>query len=180
MHTPWSDVELVDLEIGRHDWATLYCGCLGFAGHLASRLSRLARATTEEEASVDGIHALTESQSIVTATLPVVSVALAALADDVQEPARRRFAELILGVLCSDGQELTPEFDGRDVLVECEDMVRGALWLLYREVLSATSVGTGSYAFEILSIVENDKQRLELVGTLAGQRIAADLRHPPR
>ncbi|WP_354642661.1 hypothetical protein [Kitasatospora camelliae] len=169
-------MELLEIEVERHDWASMRCGCGQPAEHLAQEFRRLA---LEDGPPMDGgelsDHVTTPGSLLLEPALPTVSVLLAALADEVPPPHRFGLLEALLFILSAEGQD--PSLPRETDLVEqCEEAVRAGLWLLYREVLSGESVGAASYAFEILSLVESDRERLGRVRAAAGERISWDLR----
>lgn len=169
--------EIVELEIARYDWDALRCGCGGSAAHVAAELLTLARAGTEDDARFEVLegHAMTP-EVLLEPALPVVSVALAALADQVSPPARFTFLEMLLLIVSAESQPSELALLGRDLPGECRAAARAGLWLLYAEVFSGGSVGSSSYAYEILTIVEEDPDRLERVRDAAGDRLSWDLR----
>jgi hypothetical protein len=170
-------VELVELEIARHDWAALPCGCGRSAAHVAADLSRMARATAPEDADIELLSGHVFIPSVLyEPAVPAVSVALAALADDVAPPAREGFLELLLMLSSGEGQDTDAAARGRDLPAECIAAIRPGVWLLYSEVFSASSVGAAGHAYETLTLVETDADRLARVQTAAGDRLPWDLR----
>lgn len=170
-------MELVELEVARYDWDSLRCGCGGTAAHVAGELLALARAGAEDEARfevLDG-HIMTP-EVLLEPALPVVSVALAALAGPASAPARLAFLETLLLIVSAEGQPAELALAGRDLPGECRAAARGGLWLLYGEVFSGRSVGASSYAYEALTIIEEDPDRLERAREAAGDRLSWDLR----
>ncbi|MFF3068862.1 hypothetical protein [Kitasatospora sp. NPDC057936] len=170
-------MELVDIEIGRHDWDALHCGCGAPAGHLAGALARLARARSDEEARLDGIDGHAWIPSVVMEpSVPVVSVALAAITDDVSPAARRAFLEIVLNLVGDEGQWEGATAQGRSLPEECRQAARAGLWTLYAEVLSGRSLDSAAYAFEILDLIEEDEERLHRMQEAAGDRLPSDVR----
>lgn len=166
-------MDLVAGEIARRDWRSLRCGCGNPADHLARDLLVLARADDEEEIRFDvtGGHVMLPSV-LMEPSLPVVSVALAALADTTSVPARHQFLETLLFILSAEAQAREPALRGRDLLDECRTAARPGIWLLYREVSSGATVGAASMAYEILTLLDEDLDRLERVRAAAGARLS--------
>ncbi|MDO3700958.1 hypothetical protein Q3W71_04605 [Micromonospora sp. C28SCA-DRY-2] len=167
--------EIVELEIARNDWDALRCGCGGSAAHVAEELLALARAEDDARFEVLEGHVMTP-EVLLEPALPVVSVALAALADRVAPPARLKFLEMLLLIVSAESQSAELALLGRDLPGECRSAAATGLWLLYSEVFAGASVGSSSYAYEILTIIEEDPDRLERVREAAGDRLSWDLR----
>lgn len=170
-------MKLVELEIARHDWPGEHCACGRSAEHVAEDLRRLAGA---EESSGLGTEVF-EGHVFVSSfvhepAVPVVSVALAALADDVSDYARTKFLELLLFLLGDDGQSERAAEEGRNLAAECAAAAEPGIWLLYSEVFSGRSVDSAAYAYETLSLLEKNEDRLELAKAAAGELLPWDLR----
>ncbi|UOX90826.1 hypothetical protein MUY14_09430 [Amycolatopsis sp. FBCC-B4732] len=170
-------MKLVELEIARHDWSREHCACGRSAEHVAEDLRRLAGA---DEASGFGTDALEGhvfvSSFIHEPAVPVVSVALAALADDISDYARAKFLELLLFLVDDDGQSERAAQEGRNLAAECAAAAVPGIWLLYSEVFSGRRVDSAAYAYETLSLVERNEDRLELARAAAGDLPPWDLR----
>jgi hypothetical protein len=170
-------VELVELEVGRHDWGALRCGCQKRADHLATMLVELARAQTTEEANHYPIEDHVLSAVYLTApAILVASVALAALSQQIPDAARVRFSQILLVLAAGEGTAVDPALAGRDMVAECHSAIRNGLWTLYAEVMHPTNVDSANNAFETLSIVEADEDRLERVRAAAADHLGWDLR----
>lgn len=170
-------MEIVELEIARHNWSALQCGCKGSASHVAATLLRLARAETDEEASFEGIDGHVFAPSVLyELAVPVVSVALASLADDLSSVARNSFLELLLLLVSGEGQSPEAVRQGRDLPNECVATARNGIWLLYSEMFSGRSVDSAGYAYEALTLIEPDTTRLNRAQAAAGDRLPWDLR----
>lgn len=171
-------MELVEVEAGRHNWGALRCGCLSTAEHLGLMLVELARAQTPAEASqYHVVDHILRAVYLTAPSVPTASVALAALAGgDISDAARHAFFELLLNLAAGEGNALDPALDGRDLVEECRAAIRNGLWILYAEVMHPTSVDTASNAFETLSLVEEDQDRLDRVREVAADNLRWDLR----
>ncbi|MER6415732.1 hypothetical protein [Streptomyces humidus] len=98
-------MRLIDVEIGRYDWASFECGCTKSAVHLAGDLRRLAKAQSEEEARALHIenHALIQSIPQQPAEA-VASVLMAALAGELSPGARFVCLDLLGALVFNDGE----------------------------------------------------------------------------
>jgi hypothetical protein len=170
-------MELVDLEITHHDWRSIRCGCGKSADHLATDLLAVAHAGPQDAIRFDvsSGHVMLPSV-LMEPALPVVSVALAALADDTSVPARHQFLEMLLFILSADSQSFELEKEGRDLIEECRVMAQSGIWLLYREVFFGATVGASSQAYEILTFLDEDTDRLKRVQAAAGARLGPHVR----
>ncbi|MEU1232297.1 hypothetical protein [Streptomyces sp. NPDC005828] len=152
-------MRLIEMEIARQDWKGMLCGCGNTAEHLAEYLLQLAGHGPEQRP----IHVSFEGHVWSPAALwepapAVTSVALAALADDVAPTSRGWFLELLHCMVAGEGTEL-PE--------HCRALATQGIWLLYEEVMSNRSPGAAGDAFEILTVVEPDRARLQRVREIA-------------
>ncbi|MGI5457126.1 hypothetical protein ACQEWB_28980 [Streptomyces sp. CA-249302] len=147
-----SGVRLIDVEIGRHDWSALECGCGKAAAHLADDLLRLAAAQSSHEARALHIddHALIQSFPQEPA-VPVTSVLMAALAGDLSDGAR---------LVCLDLLGRLVDTDDEDSAQACQEIARQGLWLLYRDLWSGISRGATDCAYYVLRVIETDEERL--------------------
>ncbi len=98
----------------------------------------------------------------------VASVCLAALSGDIPAQARVEFLDLLLWLVSGDGTDFGSAAEGLDLPLLCQQRAREGLWLLYDEVASGRSVEAAGSAFEILSVVESDRERLHKVRDHAG------------
>lgn len=172
-------MNLAEKEIQRIDWNSIRCGCGGSASHVADGLLRVLRGGRRGVSSLDG-HLFAPSV-IYESAVRAVDVSLAVLAEDLPAPTRMTFAEILLFILSAEGQSAEAVHDGRDLLAECQSAVISGSWLLYSEVMTGSHVGTSSYCFEILTLIddiEDKTARLEDVRQIAGERLSPDLRTP--
>ncbi|MGW7531777.1 hypothetical protein [Amycolatopsis sp. NPDC054798] len=105
--------------------------------------------------------------------VPVVSVALA---DGVFDYARAKFLELLLFLVGDDGQPERAEREGRDLAAECVAAAKPGIWLLYAEMFSGRRADAAAYAYETLSLIEEDEERLDLARVTASELLPWDLR----
>lgn len=174
-----NQLELVEAEIQRHDWSAMLCGCGESAGHLPALLRELAG--QEEKGSGIGYdavdrHVLSPADLFLEPAPAVVAVIMAVLASGTPPHARLAYLQMLLFTLSSEGQAPVPALAGRDLASECEAEVRRGLWTLYGEVLSGESIDARGYAYEILTLIEEDEERLGRLQTAAGERLPWDVR----
>ncbi|MEV0879008.1 hypothetical protein AB0I85_14395 [Micromonospora echinofusca] len=169
---------LVEFEIARWDWKTLRCGCGKNGLHLADELLALARAEREGDSGFDvsSGHVMLPSV-LMEPSLPVVSVALAAVADQTSAVARHQFLEALLFILSADSQTWELENEGRDLLEECRIAALPGIWLLHREVYLGPAVGASSLAFECLTLLDDNVDRLERVRADPRAQLAPHVRN---
>ncbi|MFF9568320.1 hypothetical protein [Streptomyces sp. NPDC014685] len=161
-------MRLVEMEIARHDWDGMLCGCGGSAEHLARDLLQLADG--EPGRGLDHFHleAHVWSAAVLWEPAPAVaSVALAALADDAAPTVRERFLDLLQRLVAGESTDGESARQGFDLPERCRGLARQGLWLLYGEVMANRSLGTAGAAFEILTVVEPDRARLQRVREVA-------------
>ncbi|MFF8265979.1 hypothetical protein ACF059_01165 [Streptomyces sp. NPDC016562] len=172
-------LELVELEIQRHKWSDMLCGCGESAAHVPALLLELA-GQAEEGGGIDydGVarHVVSPASMFLEVAPPVVSVGMAVLASETPVYARYAYLQMVLFLLSAEGQAQVPALEGRDVAAECEAEARRGLWTLYSEVLAGGSIDTAGYAYEILTLIEEDEDRLERLQAAAGERLPWDLR----
>jgi hypothetical protein len=169
-------MELIDAEIKSYDWTLIQCAC----GQDASHLPAMLRAALQfgkrgaVERSING-HAMI-STYIHEPAVPLTSVLLAALADDISPESRIGALEMVQFFVTPDGQSATAENEGRDFIEECIEEARKGTWLFYQEVFSGRNIDAASIAFEIMTIIETNIKRLENVRDAAGTLLPEDLR----
>ncbi|MFI1972084.1 hypothetical protein [Streptomyces cinnamoneus] len=166
-------MQLVEMEIARQDWKGMLCGCGGSAEHLARDLLRLAGGGALREPSHVSLEEHVWSPAVLWEPAPAVtSVALAALADDVALAGREWFLDLLQCMVAGGGTDGESARRGLDLPELCRDIAVQGLWLLYGEVMSNRSGGAG-IAFEILTVVEPDRARLQRVREIAAAWLPA-------
>jgi hypothetical protein len=96
------------------------------------------------------------------------AVVLAALADaDATTPAARtQLLWLLLAFMAGDTIEQEA----------CEAAIRGGVWLLYRELTTGPSIDARAHAYEILSIIDGEEDRLHAYHRAVSDRLPAYLR----
>ncbi|MFE2500003.1 hypothetical protein [Streptomyces scopuliridis] len=160
---------LIEMEIAGQDWKGMLCGCGSSAEHLAQDLLRLAGRGPLQEPSHVSLETHVWSPLVLWEPAPAVtSVALAALADEVAPIAREWFLHLLQCMVAGEGTDWeSARRGGLDLPELCRDLAVQGLWLLYEEVMSNRSLGAAGTAFEILTVVEPDRARLQRVREIA-------------
>ncbi|MFI9724352.1 hypothetical protein ACIHFE_32745 [Streptomyces sp. NPDC052396] len=162
-------LQAVRIEISRHDWSDLQCGCEGTAAHVPSDLLDLITAQTPGEATLTAIdnHVMIQS-NLMDPAPATTSVVLAALADPglTTPEARAALLELLLYLGCGDTAQQK----------ECEASIRGAVWILYRELTTHPSTVARAHAYETLHNLETERDRLAAFRHIVQDRLPADLR----
>ncbi|MGI5170901.1 hypothetical protein ACQEU3_41770 [Spirillospora sp. CA-253888] len=160
-------LELFEDELLRQLRPEDACACGQPVTHLREELLRMARATewgTVDAASFEG-HVY-EIEWLHEPAVPVAGICLAALADDIAQPARDAFVDLLCGIAAAT----TTSIDvggGRDLVAECEAIIRPGTWLLYAEILSGRHARTAVLCFEILQELNEDVERLRALYRIA-------------
>ncbi|MFF3375998.1 hypothetical protein ACFYXF_23970 [Streptomyces sp. NPDC002680] len=163
-----------EAELLRFDWERTECGCGGSAAHLPARIRELLALDEGHgggEAFLTSLHdhVMTPADGLVPASAAFVPVALAALTGPLSEPARRETLGWVLRIL-------GPAVDSESaVAVACVEAVRRGLRVLYAEVVRGGSEAGAAYAFEALTLIEEDLDRLSAVRTAVGDRLPWDL-----
>ncbi|MEU1784167.1 hypothetical protein ABZ545_32530 [Streptomyces abikoensis] len=161
-------MRLVEMEVARRDWKSMLCGCGSSAEHLARDLLNLAGSGYRQEATRVSLEQHVWSPAVLWEPAPAVtSVALAALADGLALTAREWFLELLQCLVAGEGTDRESARRGLDLPEVCRGLARQGLWLLYEEVMSNRSLGAAGTAFEILTVVEPDRARLQGVREIA-------------
>ncbi|MGW9072850.1 hypothetical protein ACWGQT_25850 [Streptomyces yangpuensis] len=162
-------LQAVRIEISRHDWGGMRCGCEETAAHVPSDLLSLITAQTPAEATLAAIdnHVMIQS-NLMDPAPAATAVVLAALADPslTTPEAREVLLELLLYLGCGD--TLQQE--------ECEATIRGAVWILYRELTAHPSSVARAHAYETLHNLETERDRLAAFQHTVRDSLPADLR----
>jgi hypothetical protein len=162
-------MQAVRIEIDRHDWDAMRCGCGHSAAHLPAALLRLITVRAEGEATLADIddHVMIQS-NLMDPAPAATAVALAALADPgITTPvARTASLELLLDV--SAGDTVQQE--------ACEALIRGGIWILSRELATHPSTTARGHAYETLSNLGTEQDRLAAFHRMIRNHLPAHLR----
>ncbi|MGC0386139.1 hypothetical protein [Streptomyces sp. SAI-129] len=165
-------VRLLDLEISRHDWQGMQCGCDRSAAHVPEDLLSALRGRLPDrvgEGWADN-HVYIQS-NLMPPALATASVIAAALADRGVPLEWRPHLLAVLNHLVCGEQD--------DVADRCKDVVRGCVELLFEEITADRSRMAAAYAFELLMEFPELKERLRFYQTEMRANLPDDL-HPER
>ncbi|WP_437073865.1 hypothetical protein [Streptomyces sp. enrichment culture] len=145
-------VDIVEVEAARHDWARMACGCGRTAEHIPVDFISALREPPSGRAGEGWAdnHSYVQS-NLMQPAAATTCIVMAALAGGVPAEHRRQLF-VVLAHLVNGEQD--------DVADECLDVVKSGLWLLYEEISSGRDVDAASYAFEILELVEGEGDHL--------------------
>lgn len=147
-------LDLVDQEIGRHDWAAMECGCGGSAEHLVPELRALAGAGKVHHITD---HILPMGEMLVETSLPVLRVLLVIIASDPPGAHRHTCFWHVAALLEEDH---TSRGD-RDLAPDLRAVAREALDLFYAEVRTVRNVGTANDCVDILRALGEDPEYVD-------------------
>jgi|GEM_PF-3809319 len=165
-------VDLMELEIGRHRWPEMACGCRRSAAHLPDDLRRMVRATEEPQYGFFVDDHIWEPEVIFEPAVPAASVMVAALAGTEMTEVARYY--ILHNLLCLVG-DLGQAPSERDLVQECQDLVRTAEWLFYSLIAARPGWRCASTAFEILDVAGADRERLRALITADPELLGRDL-----
>ncbi|MGW4318843.1 hypothetical protein ACWEMW_06565 [Streptomyces sp. NPDC004684] len=159
------------LELGRHDWPALRCGCGRSGAHLAESFRRLLAARSARETAGHTLENHLEVQSMLFEVAPhAVPVMLAALAEDLHDCVRRHFLGMLEYLVTGESHRSEAEAGRPDLAEECVAAAREGIVTLYAEAAS----GDAGAVFDILEFVDEDEDRLEFYrSALAANRSEA-------
>ncbi|MFB7052677.1 hypothetical protein ACFCXT_05955 [Streptomyces vinaceus] len=162
-------LQAVRVEISRHDWGGMRCGCEGTAAHVPSDLLNLIAARTPGEATLEAIdnHVMIQS-NLMDPAPATTAVVLAALADPGLTTPVARAALLELLLYLGWGDTIQQE--------ECEATIRGAVWILYRELTTHPSSVARAHAYETLHNLGTEHDRLKAFQHAVRDHLPPDLR----
>ncbi|MFE2596335.1 hypothetical protein ACFXCZ_07475 [Streptomyces sp. NPDC059396] len=144
------------MEIQRHDWSSIECGCGQSAQHLLPILDAAIDGQSRSAVRALDNHVFIQSNLMPSAPA-VCAVAMAVLADAEKEMLNKRE---ILWLLCGFvGCEEYGDSVESSLYWRCVGLIRDGIWVIYRELLSGGDVECASYASDILEVVERDPER---------------------
>ncbi|WP_101254203.1 hypothetical protein [Streptomyces barkulensis] len=152
---------LCEAEIGRHRWIGLHT--LGDRSEqVPDALRRMVSGETEEEvmeAYWDLENTVVVQGQLFDSALPVLSVLLAALTEEISVEARDAVVELIHQIVSGESDEEEVERGNPDLGPRCRELAREGLWLLYREL----GTRRRENAEAILEAIDPDGERLAVL-----------------
>ncbi len=160
--------DLLQVEISRHDWAGMTCGCRRSAEHIPRDFLRSLDGPPPEdlgEGWADN-HAVVQS-NLMRPAVATACMVMAALAAGVPDEHRHQLM-WVLHALVHGEQD--------DIAEACLDVVRGGTWILYEEICSGRSIEAASYAYEMLELFPEEDARLKSVQRVARENLSYDLR----
>ncbi|MFG2883525.1 hypothetical protein ACGFYV_14690 [Streptomyces sp. NPDC048297] len=156
------------LELGRHDWAELRCGCGQSGSHLVEAFGRLLDARSVRETVGYTLENHLEVQSMLFEVAPhAVPVMLAALGEDLHDSVRRHFLGMLEYLVAGESHRSEVEAGRPDLAEECIAAVREGIVMLYIEAVS----GNTEAAFDILEFVDEDEDRLAYYRSVLAARL---------
>ncbi|MFB6983139.1 hypothetical protein [Streptomyces scopuliridis] len=146
------------IELARHDWAALRCGCHESGAHLPETFTRLLEARSVEETAGYGLAGHLEEQSMLFQVAPhAVPVILAALTEDLPAYVRGHLLTTLWQLVTGESHRSESEAGEPELEEECCAAAREGIWVLYREAVS----GDTETALDILEFVDPDTDRFE-------------------
>jgi hypothetical protein len=146
------------IELGRHDWASLRCGCGKSGAHIPASLTALIEARTLEETVGYTLDGHLERQSMLFQVAPhAVPVILAALTEELPRFTRDHFLNMLWYLVTGESHATEVEAGLPDLEEDCVSAVREGLWLVYREAAS----GDSETALDILEFADPDIERFQ-------------------
>lgn len=146
------------LELARHDWAGLRCGCRESGAHLPETFSKLLEARTIEETVGYRLDGHLEEQSMLFQVAPhAVPVILAALQEDLPRFVRSHLLTVLWRLVTGESHRSEAEAGLPGLEEDCCAAAREGIWPLYHEAAS----GDVETALDILEFVDPDRQRFE-------------------
>ncbi|MCM9082665.1 MULTISPECIES: hypothetical protein [Streptomyces] len=166
-------LELVRIEAGLHDWASMACGCSSGtnrypAEHIPRDLIRLLEGNPRDDLDADWAenHALIQS-NLMEPAVATASLTLAALAGRPPVGVRKDLLHLLLLLACGEQDDLADA---------CLDVARQGVWLYYEELAAFEMVGASAEAYELLSLMDEQAERLAAYHRVYRDRLPSDLR----
>lgn len=144
------------IELGRHDWASLRCGCGETGAHLPFSFTALIGADSLEETVGYTLDGHLEQQSMLFQVAPhAVPVILAALAEELPQFVRSHFLEMLWYLVAGESHASEVDAGLGDLEIECRAAVGEGIWLIYKEASS----GDSETALDILEFADPDSVR---------------------
>ncbi|MEV6107516.1 hypothetical protein AB0M28_22840 [Streptomyces sp. NPDC051940] len=84
--------------------------------------------------------------------------------------------ELLSDLVAGEGQSFLAAGQGRDLPEECRDAARSGIWLICRQICTTSDPDTLNDAYELLTLIEKDKGRLERLRESLSDRLSWELR----
>lgn len=157
------------LEISRHTWEQMQCGCNRSAEHIPRDFLDAIRGPLPErigEGWADN-HAYIQS-NLMQPAAATASIVAAAIAEPEVPVQWRPQLLAVLANLVQGEQD--------DISENCKQSVRGCSENLFEEIAAGRSIMAAGYAFELLMDYPDLKERLHFYQVKARENLPADLR----
>jgi hypothetical protein len=152
--------ELVRLELERHDWAALRCGCGGTAEHVPVMFATILEADTPGDMIGYTLDNHLEIQTnLFECAVPAVGVILAALAGEHSPLARSHFMMVLWWLVIGDPHHSEAARGAVDLDDRCRAKAREGLWIILRTGLEG-SADDAETAADICEAIDPDEPRL--------------------
>ncbi|GHI90486.1 hypothetical protein Sxan_78500 [Streptomyces xanthophaeus] len=146
------------VELERHDWASLRCGCGDSGAHIPSSFTALLEARTQAETIGYTLDGHLERNAMLFQVAPYATpVILAALAEDLPPFTRSHLLNILWYLVTGESHETEVEAGFPGLEMECRSAVAEGIWLIYKEAAS----GDGETALDILEFTDSDSVRFE-------------------
>ncbi|MEV6418411.1 hypothetical protein [Streptomyces sp. NPDC051662] len=146
---------LAQMEIGRHPWTSVTCGCGRPSDHILNLLKEGIEGNGVALRALDG-HVFIES-NLQPPAPAVCAVAMAALVDTQSPDQIKQLLWLILSLAAGEEDGDSAE---SSVYWKCRETIRDGLWLIYHEAVNSNVRAIEQYALDIAEIAEWDVDRL--------------------
>ncbi|WP_109777819.1 hypothetical protein [Streptomyces sp. CG 926] len=151
-------MNVVTIELQRHDWAALRCGCGKSGAHIPSSFTALLEARTLGETVGHTLDGHLERESMLFQVAPIaVPAILAALTCDLPPFTRAHFLNMLWYLVTGESHSTEVAAGLPELEEECRFAVREGIWLIYKEATS----GDSETSFDILEFVDLDSGRFE-------------------
>ncbi|MGW5849707.1 hypothetical protein ACWFQ8_17430 [Streptomyces sp. NPDC055254] len=159
-------LELVRIEAGLHDWAGMECGCSVTrtisAEHIPDLLIGLLEGNPERLSDEWAENHAYIQSNLMEPAVATAHLVVAALAGRPPVGMRHDLLQIMTALVCGEQE---------DIADACLDVVRGATWLLYEELVACEQVGTSGLAYELLKFMDEQSERLAAYRSLYGAQL---------
>ncbi|MEU0999308.1 hypothetical protein [Streptomyces tibetensis] len=161
-------MRILDLEISRHDWRAMTCGCGRSAAHVPEGFLSALHGPLPSRVGEDWAdnHVYIQS-NLMEPAYATAQMLVAALADRQVPLTWRSHVLAVLSYLVCGEQD--------DVAARCREAVRGCTELLFEEVVSGRCKMAAAYAFEVLTGFTDLRERLRTFQSAAASNLPPDL-----
>lgn len=160
-------MDIIQIEISRHNWAGMWCGCERTAEHIPSDLLSVLAASSSDPVDEDWLEGHAFIQSNLMPPAPAAtSIIMAAVASGARLDLRNQFMKLLLTM--GDGEQ-------DDIAEECLRVIRGGAWFLYEEITSGRSKVAAAYAFRTLRLLDEEAGKLSVYKNAARENLPPHL-----